>query len=243
MDRDEKKLIVYPGAIINYQEKVAFKIPPSIYPTQVDIRLFYDKTLREFKALCSQTSVVVPERRIRGVAALLEDQVQTDRASVEKSLVVGQVVPAGQVKPVFNRRRAEAARRAAGQATCKPLKTSQKKKKTSGEARQQYKATAETQQSKTQEVPAGNKRTGDRTREPGLLKRLCLGINKEVLKKTNTSVVNINQKKTTVQKVETQTTTRNIVVDGKSGRPVIVKDPKAVHKKVEVSERVVFGPK
>lgn len=162
MDRDEKKLIVYPGAIINYQEKVAFKIPPSIYPTQVDIRLFYDKTLREFKALCSQTSVVVPERRIRGVAALLEDQVQTDRASVEKSLVVGQVVPAGQVKPVFNRKRAEAARRAAGRATCKQLKTSRKKHKKFFAQRNQARAQGPKQGNRTEEVPAAQKRTSEK---------------------------------------------------------------------------------
>ena len=76
MDKgEEKTLIVYPGAIIEYQEKVAFKIPPSIYPTQVDIKLLYDKNLREFRVCCYQTSVIEPDRRIRGLAALLESKV------------------------------------------------------------------------------------------------------------------------------------------------------------------------
>ena len=243
MSKDKNKLIVHPRALINYQKKVVFKIPPSIYPTQIDIRFLYDKSLRELKAQCCQTSVIQPDRRIRGIAAVLEDQVPVAKANRKNTLVVGKVVPVGEPRPTVSRRAAESAKRKAGRATCRPLKSSQTKQQTSGTARNQPRATGKTSQNKKQEVPAAKKRNSEKAQEPGLLKRLCLGINKEVLKKTNISVVNFNKKKTTLQKVETQTTTRNIVAHGKSGKPVIDKDPKEVHKKVEVSEKTVFNAK
>jgi len=243
MESESRALIVYPGAIVNYQEKVAFKIPPSIYPTHIDIKLFYDKELKEFRALCSQTSVIQPERRIRGLAALLEDQVPVPEATRQDSLVVGRVVPQEQARQVISRRAAEAARRAAGRANCRPVRQSRNKRRKHFSPRSQSGSNKPDSQQRTAKVPAGAKRTSGESREPGLLKKLCLGVNKETLKKINTSTVKKDNQRTVVQRIETKTTTRNIVQDAVSGERIIDKDPKEVFKKVEVSEKVTFEDK
>ena len=75
------------------------------------------------------------------------------------------------------------------------------------------------------------------------MRKLCLGTHKETLKKINTSTVRGENKKTVLQRVETQTTTRDIVKDRSSGEPVIVGDPKEILNRVEVSEKVTFEAK
>jgi len=240
MSSEGQQLIVYPGAIIDYQEKVTFTVPASNYPTQVDVKLFYDKNKKEFRAVCYQTSVVRPERRIRGIAALLEDSVPVVQNSKEDSLVVGRVVPQKRDTPVLSRRAVEATRREAGRATCKPLKRCKKNNRRSFAARNQTGARKPEESQKTAEVPASQKRTGGQERESGVFKRLCLGLHKETLKKTNTSTLEGDRKKTVLQRVETETTTRNIIKDVKTGKPVFDKHLKEVLKKVEVSEKVIF---
>jgi len=251
MSKEDKQVIVHPSTLIEYHENISFKIPPSLQPTDIYIKLAYNKISQEIRAVCYQNQVIKPERRVTGVAAILESIVPVPKAEREEAITIGRVVDSNhralvKKKTKYSKKGLESIRVSAARTFAKPLKPTEKR-----EINKSGSVLSKPVHLKKKKLPTKASYSNNSTsakyhntyKTNKQADKIGTATHKQVLKQINTSTFKTDKKKTTVKQVKTHTTTKKSL--HKNGVDLIdlTTAPTEVVKKVEVSEKVSFNHK